>query len=85
MKVSKKRPTRLVVMYALTLYVSRENCHLTGVFDFSQVQNEGNTCYLRFADLTDTVKAIKLKSLMQNKGLENPTFFYQRKNENQSV
>jgi hypothetical protein len=30
MKVSKKRLARLVVMYALTLYVSRENCRLTG-------------------------------------------------------
>jgi hypothetical protein len=35
MKVSKKRSARLAVMYVLTLYVSRENCHLAGVLNFS--------------------------------------------------
>jgi hypothetical protein len=59
MKVSKKRSTRLVVVYVLTLYVSRENCHLAGDMNFSQVQDRGATRDPRFADLTMTVKAIK--------------------------
>jgi hypothetical protein len=63
MKVPKKRPTRLVVMYVLTLYVSRENCRYTGVLNFSQARDRGNTRDLRFADLTTTVKAIETKSL----------------------
>jgi hypothetical protein len=64
MRGSKKRSTRLAVMYVLTLDVSRENFDFTGDLDFSQVRNEGNTWDLRFADLTITVKAIKMKSLM---------------------
>jgi hypothetical protein len=35
MKVSKKRSTRLVVVYVLTLDVSRENYHYTVDFDIS--------------------------------------------------
>jgi hypothetical protein len=62
-------------MYVLTLDVSRENCRLAGDMNFSQVRNEGNPRDLRFADLTITVKAIKIKFLMQNNGLENPRFF----------
>jgi hypothetical protein len=43
MKVSKKRSTRLVVVYVLTLDVSRENCRLAGELRVFQVHDEGNT------------------------------------------
>jgi hypothetical protein len=62
-------------VYVSTLDVSRENCCLAGDIDFSQVQYKGNTWDLHFADLTDTVKAIKSRFDMQNNGLENPRFF----------